>query len=83
MMLISDLNIFYYISSLTLIYDMHTVFTLILDWHAALLLLLDLYVVIIIIYLYFYLIPNGNQQCRIDKRGLKKAGIDSLKNSTN
>ena len=65
MMLISDLNIFYYISILTLIYDMHTVFTLILDFHAVLLLILDLNVVIIIIYIYtfnFYQMELSNRE---------------------
>ena len=45
---------FFYISSLTLIYDMHTVFTLILDFNAVFLLILDLNVVIIIKYIHTF-----------------------------
>ena len=53
MMLISDLNIFYYISILTLIYDMHTVFTLILDLHIIFTLIVDLHVYLqLILYLH-------------------------------
>jgi len=68
MMLISDLNIFYYISSLTLIYDMHTVFTLILDFHAVLLLILDFHAVIIIIFLHTF----NFHQMEISNRELTK-----------
>ena len=67
-MLISDLNIFYYISSLTLIYDMHSVFTLILDFHAVLLLILDLNVVIIIKYIHTF----NLHQMEISNRELTK-----------